>query len=110
MPLHFTRVPVTREVLHMFRLQRAGPTVAGGIDRAKKLQLLKTTGKLGVRDIITSWYLQFTESYKLACLKKDIQHVLTHMLTQSSCKLLKKEKKNLVNFTLQKCCIYFILK
>lgn len=74
----------------MFYLQRVGPTVAGGIDRTKKLQLLKNTGKLGVCDIIRSWYLQFTESYKFAHLKKKtIQHVLTHMLTQSSCKLLK---------------------
>lgn len=89
MPLHFTHVPF-QGVLHMFHLQRAGPTVAGGIDRAKKLQLIKNTGKLSVNDKITSWYLQFTESYKFACLKRDIQHVLTHMLTQSSCKLLKK--------------------
>lgn len=91
MPLHFTHVPFRQEVLHMFHLQREGPTTAGGSDRATKVQLLKSTGQLGVHNIITSWYLQFTESYKVLCLKKnqDIQHVLTHMLTQSSCKRLK---------------------
>lgn len=104
MPAHFTHLPFIQEVLHMFHLQREGPTTAGGNDRATKVQVLKSTGQLGVHNIITSWYLQFTESYKVFCLKKkkDIQHVLTHMLTQSSCKRL---KKNLTHFTLQKCCI-----
>lgn len=75
----------------MFHLQRVGPTTAGGKDRTTKVQLLKSTGQLGVHNIITSWYLQFTESYIFVCLKKkiDIQHVLAHMLTQSSCKQLK---------------------
>lgn len=79
MPLHFTRVPFIQADLHMFYLQREGPTVAGGIDRAKKLQLLKNTGKLGAHDIIASWYLQFTESYKCSCLKK--RHPTCGLLT-----------------------------
>lgn len=48
-------------------LQRADPTVAGSTERAKNLQLLTNTGKLEIHDIITSWYLQFTQSYKFAC-------------------------------------------
>lgn len=43
MPLHFTHVPFIQEVLHMFRLQRVGPTAAGGKDRATKVQLLRST-------------------------------------------------------------------
>lgn len=70
MPAHFTHVPFIQEVLHMFHLQREGPTPAGGNDRATKVQVLKSTGQLGVHNIITSWYLQFTESYKVFCLKK----------------------------------------
>lgn len=76
----------------MFHLERVGPTTAGGKDRAMKVQLLKGTEQLGVHNIIRSWYLQFTESYTFVGLKKiDIQHVFTHMLTQSSCKQFKKK-------------------
>lgn len=67
MPLHFTHVPFLREVLHVSHPQRVGPTAAGGKDRAMKVQLLKSTGQLGGHNIITSWYLQFTESYKFVC-------------------------------------------
>jgi len=49
----------------MFHLQREGPTAAGGIAKAKELQLLKNTGKLGVHDIITSWYLQLQKAINL---------------------------------------------
>lgn len=58
----------------MFHLQRVGPTTAGGKDRTTKVQLLKSTGQLGVHNIITSWYLQFTESYIFVCLKKKNRH------------------------------------
>lgn len=54
----------------MLHLERVGPTTAGGKDRAMKVQLLKGTEQLRVLNIITSWYLQFTESYKLFGLKK----------------------------------------
>lgn len=87
-----------------------GPTTAGGKDRATKVQLLRSIGQLGVHNISTSWYLQFPESYTFVCSKKkkkiDIQHVFTHMLTQSSCKQLKK----ITHVILQKCCSQFILK
>lgn len=90
----------------MFYLQRVGPTVAGGIDRTKKLQLLKNTGKLGVCDIIRSWYLQFTESYKFAHLKKNHP---TCAYSHADTEFMQAIKKQLINVTLQKFCIYFIL-
>lgn len=58
----------------MFHLQRESPTTAGGKKRATKVQLLKSTRQLGVHNIITSWYLQFTESYKVYCFFKKKIH------------------------------------
>lgn len=61
-------------ILHMYLSYRkfcmCSICKAGGKDRATKVQLLKSTGQLGVHIIITSWYLQFTESYTFVCLEK----------------------------------------
>lgn len=88
----------------MFPLQRVGPTTAGGKDRAMRVQLFKSTGQLGVHNIITSWYLQFTQSYTFVCLEKKDRHptcAYSHGDTELTQTILKK----LTHFILQKCCI-----
>lgn len=80
----------------MLHLERVGPTTAGGKDRAMKVQLLKGTEQLGVHNIITSWYLQFTESYKPSGLKKSRHPTCAY--SHADTELMQTIKKNLTHF------------
>lgn len=78
----------------MFHLQRVGPTTAGRKDRATKVQLLKSVGQLRVHNIITSWYLQFPESYTFVCSKKKKNRHPTYVYPHADTEFMQTIKKN----------------